>query len=112
MNTMMTKRRLKQDSKVFCGTGGVSAENQSFGFRPAFRDTQSNRIYWSRFANGQYAPCHLLDGLPDDVVVARDARGRVVAVSPTLVAGFVREGRFYSREEAAQLSRPRSPCMI
>jgi hypothetical protein len=45
---------------------------------------------------------HLLDGLPDDLVVHRTAEGRVTAVKHTLVSGFLRAEQFYTREQAAQ----------
>jgi hypothetical protein len=44
---------------------------------------------------------HLLDGLPDEWVVERDAAGRVRAIKDSVIAGFVRDGRFYTREQAA-----------
>jgi hypothetical protein len=45
---------------------------------------------------------HLLDGLPDDLVVHRNTEGRVTAVKHTLVPGFLRAEQFYTREQAAQ----------
>jgi len=86
----------------FRGTGGVSRENRSFGFSPAFRDAGTGAVYLSRFANGTIAPMHLLDGLPDALVVSRNASGRVLQAQGSMVAGFVRDGCFYSREEASR----------
>jgi hypothetical protein len=51
------------------------------------------------------APIHLLSGLPPEWVVTRDAAGGVSAVKPSIVAGFLRDGRFYTREEAARACR-------
>jgi hypothetical protein len=34
-------------------------------------------------------------------VVQRDAAGRVSAIKDTVIAGFVRNGLFYTREQAA-----------
>jgi hypothetical protein len=102
MNQALTKQVLRLETSRFLGTGGESSGNRSDGFRPAFLDTDANTIYLSRFGNGQPAPFHLLDGLPDELVLQRSASGRVEAVKPTVVSGFVRAGRFYSREEAAQ----------
>lgn len=45
---------------------------------------------------------HLLDGLPDDVVVDRAASGRVLAAKATLISGFERNGFFYTRSAAAR----------
>jgi hypothetical protein len=102
MDRAMTKQVLRLETSSFLGTGGESAGNRSDGFRPAFLDTDSNTVYLSRFSDGQPAPFHLLDGLPDELVLQRNASGRVEAVKLAVVSGFVRSGRFYSREEAAQ----------
>lgn len=101
MEHAMTTEALKTENQIFWGTGGRSEENRSVGFRPAFMDTQSNRVYPSRFADGRPAPFHLLDGLPDEVVMARDVSGRVAAIKSSVVSGFLRMGRFFTREEAA-----------
>lgn len=97
----LTPARMKGHSRRFSGTGGRSEENRSAGFRPAFLDVDTAKVYESRFADGRLAPFHLLDGLPDEVVVERAGGGRVVAVKESMIAGFVRAARFYSREEAA-----------
>jgi hypothetical protein len=68
--------------------------------RPAFFDHATRTTYPSRFADGRMAPCHLLDGLPADLVLARDAGGRARSVKASVEAGFERNGRFYSRLEA------------
>lgn len=95
---------LRREDRAFEGRGGVSRENRRAGFRPAFCDTATNRIYLSRYGDGRPAPCHLLEGLPEEVVVERDPGGRVCAAKSTLVAGFIRDGLFYSRAQAAQLT--------
>jgi hypothetical protein len=92
---------LRAESDRHRGSGGCSEENAGHGFRPAFRDSDTGRVYPSCFGDGAPAPVHLFDGLPDDVVVERTASGRVMAVKISLVSGFVRCGRFYTREEAA-----------
>jgi hypothetical protein len=95
---------LERQNQDYSGTGGRSQENRAWGFRPAFMDAVTRAIYRSCFADGRPAPFHLLDGLPDEVVASRDAGGRVAAVKASIVAGFVRDGRFYSRAEAAEIS--------
>lgn len=94
-------QRLGQQNRRFHGTGGRSQENRSQGFLPAFADNRTGTVYLSRFANGQPAPMHLLDGLPSELVTERSPGGRVIAVRDGLVAGFVRAGRFYTRAQAA-----------
>ncbi|MFO1349171.1 MAG: hypothetical protein U1F68_00230 [Gammaproteobacteria bacterium] len=97
----MTPHRLIEQNQRFQGRGGVSAENRDAGFRPAFIDTATGAIYLSRFADGRPAPMHLLDGLPPELVIARFPSGRVAAAKDSVVAGFVRAGRFYTRDQAA-----------
>lgn len=101
MKRAMTNGVLAQQTDDYRGSGGVSAENRSYGFRPAFRDADTDRVYASAFADGRCAPFHLLDGLPDEVVLARDAGGRVTAVKGSVIAGFLCDGKFYTRDEAA-----------
>jgi len=93
--------RILAHNQRFAGTAGVSAGNRAQGFRPAFFDSDKGSVHLSRFADGRPAPMHVLDGLPGDVVVRRMHGGRVVAVKPSLVSGFVRENRFFTREQAA-----------
>jgi hypothetical protein len=99
----MTEQTLEQENLRYRGTGGVTAGSRAFGFQPAFADRETWAIYPSRFADGRPAPCHVLDGLPDELVLSRRACGRVATLKPSIVSGFVRDGRFYSREEAAAL---------
>ena len=99
----LTQQALRRQSGRFRGRGGVSEENLSWGFRPAFLDTESGTIYLARFSDGRPAPLHVLDGLPDELVVERRESGSVTAVKDTVQAGFTRRGRFYTRERAAQV---------
>jgi len=103
---LLTPAALRRQNQIFRGSGGVSEENRSQGFAPAFLDMETGSIQLSRFADGGPAPMHLLDGLPDDLVVSRQPSGRVGAVKPTVVAGFVRDGEFYTREMAARTAMP------
>ena len=110
MNTLLTRHVLRRQNDVLRGTGGVSAGNHSLGFVPAFLDSDTGRIYQSRFRDGRPAPCHLLEGLPGDVCVERDSSGRTIAVKATVVAGFARDGCFYTREQA-RLAVAGESCM-
>ena len=102
MGRILTEEELQGENLAFAGTGGISANNRDKGFHPAFLDTDTHAVYLARFLDGRLAPFHILDGLPDEVVVARGEYGRVEAVRPGVVSGFVCEGAFYTREEAAQ----------
>ena len=93
---------LAAQNRRFRGTGGVSRGNRSHGFAPAFRDNRTGALYLSRFANGAPAPMHLLDGLPDCMVVSRSPSGQVLAVQGSMLAGFIRDGCFYTRRDAAR----------
>ena len=102
MKRLMTADLLREENVRHLGTGGRSEENAGLGFRPAFYDFATQRIYVSCFADGRPAPCHILDGLPEEVVVDRAASGRVVAIKATVISGFVRNGFFYTRTAAAR----------
>lgn len=104
MARALTQQSLERETEVFRGSGGISQENAGFGFRPAFLDTRTRTIHLSRFADGSLAPMHLIQGLPDDLVLERDLLGRVLMVKSCVVSGFVRDGRFYTRDEAARYS--------
>lgn len=94
--------RLRLENRTYAGSGGVSRHNRHRGFLPAFFDSETGRSVLSRFADGRVAPVHLLDGLPDEWVETRDRQGRVRSVRPGVIAGFVLDGRFYTREQAAR----------
>ncbi len=97
----MTSMTLQQENHKYKGTGGTSQENSFIGFSPAFLDETTGMIYLSRFADGRIAPMHLLDGLPQELVIHRTPSGRVKAVKASITAGFVLSGQFYTREQAA-----------
>ena len=100
MSTLLTRHVLRRQNEELRGTGGVSAGNRALGFVPAFLDSDTGRIYRSCFRDGRPAPCHLLEGLPGDICIERDSSGRTTAVKSTVVVGFVRDGCFYTREQA------------
>ncbi len=95
--------RLKKRSAAYRGTGGTSAEARPEGFVPAFIDRDASQVYRSCFADGSPCPVHLLEGLPADLVARRDDAGHVQAVKSSVVAGFLRDGRFYTREQTARI---------
>ncbi len=97
----ITSKVLFKENQQFQGSGGVSRENSAHGFKPAFCDTRTGNLYLSRFASGELAPIHLLDGLPEQLVAGRSDSGQVRSTVDSLVAGFVLEGHFFTRDEAA-----------
>jgi hypothetical protein len=102
MKRVMNETVLRKQNVAFAGSGGRSEENRNLGFRPAFLDFATQTLYLSRFANGRPAPFHMLDGLPEEVVVDRSPNGRVISAKATLIAGFERNGFFYTRTAAAR----------
>lgn len=99
----LTPERLYAESVRHRGRGGTSAEAGPRGLTPAFLNRDSGEVCCSCFSCGAPAPVHLLDGLPEDWVSGRGPDGRVTALKPSVVAGFVRDGRFYTREQACVL---------
>jgi len=98
----LTPQVLCRQNQAFQGTAGVSAGNRTLGFAPAFLDTETGQVQPACHADGRPAALHLLDGLPEAWVLCRSASGRVLAVKPSVTAGFVRAGQFYTRQQAAQ----------
>lgn len=105
MKPLTSEKQLQHENVLHTGSGGRSQENSGLGFKPAFLDFQTQKIYPSRFADGRIAPFHLLDGLPDEVVVDRAVSGRVVTAKATLISGFVRNGFFYTRAAASRAAK-------
>jgi hypothetical protein len=94
---------LDNQNQTFAGTGGVSQNNRDAGFMPAYKNLSTGEAVISCFSNGSPAPVHVLEGLPDDWVAARDAQGQVCEAMASVVAGFIRDGVFYTRADAAEL---------
>jgi hypothetical protein len=102
MSTAVTEKNLQEQTNHYQGRGGTSAEARSYGFRPAFLDTQTGAVYPCCFSDGRPAPMHLFDGLPAELILSYAPSGRAVSVKGSIVSGFIRGERFYTREEASQ----------
>jgi len=102
---LMTVSTLETENERYAGTTGISQNNRTAGFIPAFCDLETSVVEPSRFASGMLAPVHMLDGLPAEWIEERDMDGHVKAVKHTVIAGFLRDGRFYTREQAAAVTR-------
>lgn len=89
---------LRRENRQYRGTGGVSRGNRSSCFVPAFQDVDTGVTYRSRFADGSPAPMHILEGLPAHVLART---GDVVKAGQNLISGFLRNGIFYTRAQAA-----------
>lgn len=99
---VLTELTLRDENILYARTRGVSRNNRSAGFVPAYLNRATGECTASRFADGTPAPVHLLDGLPEAWVRERDAAGHVICTCPGIVAGFLRNGCFFTREEAAR----------
>jgi hypothetical protein len=99
----MSKISLALETANYRGTSGVSENNCGLSFQAAFVDRETGTVHLSRFPDGRLAPCHLLDRLPAEVVLARNEQGRVMRVKASLVSGFVHGERFYTRDESAAM---------
>jgi hypothetical protein len=75
MARLLSNSTLRKQNQTFKGTGSISEKNRSQGFIPAFYDSKSHQAHISRFENGTPAPIHILDGLPEEWIVKRDASG-------------------------------------
>jgi hypothetical protein len=106
MENALTKASLEVETAYYRGTNGLSDNNRGLGFQSAFFDQATRTVYLSRFADGRLAPFHVLDGLPPELVLARDEHGHVMQIKASVVSGFVRDEQFYTRYEAAAMLGP------
>jgi diguanylate cyclase (GGDEF)-like protein len=102
MAQVMSQQLLQRENNSSRETGGSSPKSRDYECHPAFLDMETQVVYPSRFANGEPAPFHNLEGLPDDVVLSRGRSGRVATVKTSIVSGFVLKGRFYNRDDAVR----------
>ena len=106
MKQPLSDEMLGRENRQITGLCDLSEQSRAYGFIPAFYDTQSRKAMASCFANGTPAPIHVLEGLPQEWVMQRDTSGRVVAAKDSVIAGFLYQGEFYTREQAALVVHP------
>ncbi len=94
---------LVKENEQFQGTRGVSGNNRELGFEPAFLNKETGQIEIARLRNGRPARMHLISWLPPEWATDVDDQGVVVSLIPCVIAGFTRDGVFYTRTEAAEL---------
>ncbi len=97
----LTRETLRTQNQRYSHTAGVSRHNHRRGYLPGFLDQETGSMYPSCKADGSLAPIHMMDGLPESLITARSASGRAAAVKRTVIAGFIKEGHFYTREQVA-----------
>ena len=103
MSRPLTESRLRAENRHYANTGGVSSVACREKLLPAFRDAETGRVEVARFRDGRPAPMHVIEGLPDEWATAYDAEGHIEALKASIVSGFVRANRFYTRAEAKAL---------
>lgn len=101
MNKALTKSDFTIIRQQYNGTQADSKTNRVHGYIPAFKDIETSAVYLSRYSDGSIANLHLLDGLPDEVIVSRDKEHNIVAVKPSIISGFIKDGQFYTREQCS-----------
>ena len=99
----MDNRNLQLENLAFAGTAGVSRNNRASGFTPAFLDKKTGVIEIARLENGQPSPTHIISWLPSSWASKLASDGSVESLKPGVIAGFVRDGVFYTREQTAEL---------
>jgi hypothetical protein len=112
MSKRLSPQVLQEQNRTFEGTMGVSAQSSVLGFVPAFKNIRTGETRLSMTKDGSCSPVHILDGLPDEWVAKRDGNGHVVTVKDSVVAGFISNGCFYTREELAKTLRKRSTTSL
>jgi len=101
LNGFLDAAALKRENRTYRGSAGVSEGCREACFRPAFRDQETGMVYLSRNPNGHVAAFHTLEGLPDEVIAARYTNGNVAKAKNSLISGFLKDGIFYTRQQAA-----------
>ena len=104
----LSNDNLARENLNYSGTGGVSNENRSLGFIPAFCDTETGAVYLSCHKDGTQAVIHILDGLPEKLITARDTQNKIIAVKPSVIPGFIKDEQFYTREQAAEKAQSKT----
>lgn len=99
MRRPLTEIVLRRENEVFKDTMGVSANSAHQHFLPAFKDVVTGEVHLSLYPDGTLCNIHILDGLPEKWIIQRNTQGRVTVVKDSVISGFVRDGRFYSRQE-------------
>lgn len=96
----LSELALRDENALYAKTHGLSQNNREQGFRPGYLNCRSGESAPSCFSNGDPAPIHVLDGLPPSWIMARDLAGHVTQTVPGIISGFIRNERFYTRDEA------------
>ncbi len=94
----MDDQTLRRENLAYAGTNGISQNNH---LKPAFLDKRTGRVEIARLKDGRAAPMHIISWLPREWATDVKPDGSVQALISTIIAGFERDGVFYTREQAA-----------
>ena len=89
-------------------TRSVQIPGGMLGFAPAYLNSETGEMMLSTFANGSPAPIHLLEGLPANWVTAQTEAGNPGGLKETVVSGYIRDDKFFTREHAAAAAKQES----
>jgi hypothetical protein len=78
---------------------GIVFSDISFGFMPAFKNLKDQQVHLSIDHNGELSVMHLFDGLPASWVSEKDSQGAALTLKSEIIAGFMRNARFYTLSE-------------
>lgn len=84
---------------------GIDLPDFCQGFIPVFRDLANDETHISTFSDGQFADMHILDNLPIDWVEDWDENGYALSLRPSVIAGYMRAGQFYTLFDIVQMKR-------
>lgn len=82
------------------GSTGGSRHCAPAGFIPAFLNQSSGEIRLSVLADGRVAGVHMISCLPGHWLTHHGQGRPTRSLARGIVAGFARNGRFYSRRQA------------
>ena len=94
-----SQSQLIQPQAVYEQLGGAVFRDASFGFMPAFLDLKTQETHLSAYHDGEPAVVHILDGLPSHWIAEWGSDGRAVSLKSGVIAGFMRNSRFYTLNE-------------
>ncbi|MCB1754154.1 MAG: hypothetical protein KDJ38_01445 [Gammaproteobacteria bacterium] len=93
----MLNSALAEHAKSFSETlANINLSEFSQGFIPAFRDLENDETHMSVSADGSITTEHQFDNLPIEWVEEWDERGYAISLKPTIIAGYLRDGRFFT----------------
>jgi len=95
----MSQSQVEQQQGMYDRMGGAVFHDASFGFMPAFLDLKTRETHLSAYKDGEPAVIHILDGLPGHWISEWGTDGRAVALKSSVIAGFMRNCRFYTINE-------------